>query len=222
MPETDAKSARQGTIALFVASAAMATIGVFLLFGTGSSEHSDTNAAAPTATVPASGSASRKSPTPRVPSSTPAAAASEPAAPRAPRTVPGPMQDAARAFVIAWASHDARPGGDTSYDDASRRAADHAAGELAKDLRSRSGGSAGTRQWLSWKANQVRVTAAVVRVSLPDGAPSLTRDSGFARVLYKVVQKPGAGPPTAAQQHVALKLRRGGDGAWRVVGLPDV
>ncbi|MFD0501384.1 hypothetical protein [Streptomyces rhizosphaericus] len=136
--------------------------------------------------------------------------------------MPQPMQDAARAFVVAWASHDARPGKDTSYDDASRRAADHAAGDLAKDLRTRTSGSAGAQQWQSWKSDRMQVTASVQRVSLPDGAPAPTQDFGFARVLYTVTQKPTAGAPTKSEQHVALKLRRGSDGTWRVVGLPDV
>ncbi|TGA97456.1 hypothetical protein E2651_31430 [Streptomyces sp. MZ04] len=124
--------------------------------------------------------------------------------------------------MIAWASHDARPGKDTSYDDASRRAADHAAGDLAKDLRTRASGSAGARQWLDWKDDRVQVTATVLQVSLPDGAPAPTGDSGFARVLYKVTQKPATGPSTESEEQVALKLRLGGDGNWRVVGLPDV
>lgn len=219
MSETDAKPARRGTLALFTASAVLAVVGVFLLFGTDSGERSATDAPASTA-APSPGSVDRKSPAPHASSSTPAASAF--AEPEAPRTVPEPAQDTARAFVIAWASHDARPGGDASYEDASRRAADHAAGALAKDLRTRTSGSAAARQWRNWKADRVQVTATVTRVSLPDGAPAPTEDSGFARVLYKVTQKPAAGPSTESQRHVALKLRRGQDGTWRVVGLPNV
>ncbi|KOU73188.1 hypothetical protein ADK61_24175 [Streptomyces sp. XY66] len=128
----------------------------------------------------------------------------------------------ARAFAMAWASHDARPGRDSSFDDASRRAAAYAAGDLAEDLRTHTSGSAGTQQWLSWKDRQVQVTVTVLRVSLPDGAPAPSEDSSFARVIYKLKESPDKGPATESEEHVALKLRRGADGSWRVVGLPNV
>ncbi|MFD7919505.1 hypothetical protein ACFV3R_09800 [Streptomyces sp. NPDC059740] len=227
MPETDDKRARRGTIALFAASAVLAVVGATLLLGTDGSERPATSAPAPTTATSTPGTPGRGSPARHAPSPAPSAPSSSPSSapsvtPAEPRPVPQPMQDAARAFVVAWASHDARPGKDTSYDDASRRAADHAAGDLAQDLRTRTSGSAGTQQWQSWKSDRVQVTASVQRVSLPDGAPDPTQDSGFAQVLYTVTQKPAAGSPTKSEQHVALKLRRGSDGTWRVVGLPDV
>ncbi|WP_394426822.1 hypothetical protein [Streptomyces sp. SGAir0957] len=225
MPESDDKRARRGTIALFAASAVLAVVGATLLLGTGGGERPATSAPAPTAAASSHGTPDRGAPDRRAPAPTPSAASSSSApsvTPAEPRPVPQPMQDAARAFVVAWASHDARPGKDTSYDDASRRAADHAAGDLAQDLRTRTSGSAGAQQWQSWKSGRVQVTASVQRVSLPDGAPAPTQDSGFARVLYTVTQKAAAGAPTTSEQHVALKLRRGTDGTWRVVGLPDV
>ncbi|MFD8732332.1 hypothetical protein [Streptomyces sp. NPDC059611] len=132
------------------------------------------------------------------------------------------MQEAARSFTTAWASHDARPGRDTAYGDASRRAAAYADGDLAADLRDYTSGSAGGRQWQSWKDRQVQVTVTVLQVSLPDGAPALTEDSGFARVIYKLTEKPASGPAVESEEHVALKLRRIADGSWRVVGLPNV
>ncbi|MBT1187891.1 hypothetical protein HET69_28870 [Streptomyces sp. CJ_13] len=132
------------------------------------------------------------------------------------------MQEAARAFTTAWASHDARPGRDTSFDDASRRAAAYADGDLAEDLRTHTGGSAGRQQWLNWRDRQVQVTVTVLRVSLPDGAPTPSEASGFARVIYKLTETPASGPATESEEHVALKLRRGADGSWRVVGLPNV
>ncbi|MCL3998902.1 hypothetical protein [Streptomyces lavenduligriseus] len=225
MPETDDTRARRGTIALFAASAVLAVVGAALLLGTGGSERPATSALVPTTATSSLGAPGRGSPARHVPSPAPAAASSSSAPsvmPAEPRPVPQAVQDAARAFVVTWASHDARPGKDTSYDDASRRAADHAAGDLAQDLRTRTSGSAGAQQWRRWKSGRVQVTASVQRVSLPDGAPAPTQDSGFARVLYTVTQKPAAGAPTKSEQHVALKLRRGGDGIWRVVGLPDV
>ncbi|OEJ22042.1 hypothetical protein AR457_39775 [Streptomyces agglomeratus] len=139
-----------------------------------------------------------------------------------PSPLPAPIQEAARAFTTAWASHDARPGRDTSFDDASRRAAAYADGDLAEELRTHTSGSAGGRQWQSWKERQVQVTVTVLRVSLPDGAPAPTEDSGFARVIYKLTEKAADRPVAESEEHVALKLRRGADGNWRVVGLPYV
>jgi ketosteroid isomerase-like protein len=132
------------------------------------------------------------------------------------------MQKTARAFTTAWASHDTRPGRDTSFDDASRRAAAYADGDLAEELRTRTRGSAGGRQWMSWKDRQVQVTVTVVQVSLADGAPAPTEESGFARVIYRLTETPADGPATESEQHVALKLHRVADGSWRVVGLPNV
>jgi hypothetical protein len=222
MPESDDKPARRSTIALFVASAVLATVGVTLLSGTGGGEPAVTSATAPTAVASSPVAAGRQSPASHTPTSAAATTPSVRVTPSAPQPVSRPMQDAASAFVVAWASHDARPGGDASYDDASRRAADHAGGDLATDLRTRTSGSAGVRQWLAWRADRVRVSAAVLRVFLPDGAPAPTEDSGFAQVLYTVTQKPAAGVSTESQQHVVLKLRRQDDGTWRVVGLPNV
>ncbi|MGW7199011.1 hypothetical protein [Streptomyces chryseus] len=132
------------------------------------------------------------------------------------------MQEAARAFTVAWAGHDARPGRDSSYEDASRRAAAFADGELAEDLRTHAGGIAGGQQWLKWKERQVNVTVTVLRVSVPDGAPAPTEDSGFAQVIYKLTEAPAQGASKESEQHVALELRRVGEGTWRVTGLPHV
>lgn len=221
MPKTDATPAqRRGTIALFIASAVLAAVGMALLFGLRGEDPSTS----PTATMSASsGDATNrveKSPSP-TPSSTeagpsPSTGATEPS------PVPTPMDEAARAFTIAWAGHDARPGRDTSYDAASRRAAAFADGELAEDLRTHTSGSAGGQQWLTWKERQVQVTVTVLRVSLPDGAPAPTQDSGFAQVIYNVTETPAQGDSSESEQHVVLKLHRGGDGTWRVTGLPNV
>ncbi|MFI6689294.1 hypothetical protein [Streptomyces sp. NPDC050485] len=146
----------------------------------------------------------------------------KPPAASGPSPLPTPIQSAANAFTTAWASHDARPGRDTSFDDASRRAAAYTDGVLAEDLRTHTSGSAGAQQWLGWKDRQVQVTVAVLRVSLPDGAPAPTEDSGFARVIYKLTETPAKGPATESEQQVALKLRRSADGSWRVVELPNV
>ncbi|MFH9820795.1 hypothetical protein [Streptomyces sp. NPDC017230] len=223
MPKTDVARVRaqRGTIALFAAAAVLAAIGVALFLGIGGANrsaapHSASHTAMPSATTgSSSGSADPAT-------ASPVAEPTESPAASAPSQLPAPMQEAARAFTNAWASHDARPGHDTTYGDASRRAAAFADGDLAEDLRSYTSGSAGGRQWQDWKDRQVQVTVTVLRVSLPDGAPAPTEDSGFARVLYKLTETPASGPAVTSEEHVALKLRRTADGSWRVVGLPNV
>ncbi|MGY4967108.1 hypothetical protein [Streptomyces sp. 900105245] len=225
MPKTDVTRARaqRGTIALFVAAAVLAAVGVTLLFGLQDTEPSAPDSApAPATTTSSAPAVGDGSGATRPAEASPAANPSASPESLDPRPVPVPVEKAARAFVTAWASHDARPGRDASYDDASRRAAEHAAGDLADDLRTHTSGSAAGQEWLDWKDRQVLVTATVLRVSLPDGAPAPSEDSSFARVIYKVTETPANGPATESEEHVALKLRRGADGSWRVVGLPNV
>ncbi|MFD7900517.1 hypothetical protein [Streptomyces sp. NPDC059743] len=219
MPETDDKRARRGTIALFTAAAALAALGLGLLFtGHGGAEHAGPRTAAGSAAQDA-GTSSPASPTP--PSTRTAHTAETTEASPASASLPAPMQKAARDFTIAWASHDARPGRDTSYDDASRRAAAYAASDLAADLRTHKSGTAAEQQWLRWTAQRVQVTASVTGVSLPDGAPAPTSSAGLARVAYRVTERPASGPSSVSVQHVALKLHRADDGRWHVTGLPD-
>ncbi|MFD4612894.1 hypothetical protein ACFWOT_33470 [Streptomyces sp. NPDC058440] len=226
MPKTDAARVRaqRGTIALFVAAAVLAAVGVALLLGLGGGERPVGSGSAPRTAAPSSAAVRNGN------DDTPSAEASPDAEPSRSHDVPdpdpvsvsAPVDEVARAFATAWASHDARPGRDSSFDDASRRAAAYAAGDLAEDLRTHTSGSAGTQQWLSWKDRQVQVTVTVLRVSLPDGAPAPSEDSSFARVIYKLKESPAKGPATESEEHVTLKLRRGADGSWRVVGLPNV
>lgn len=224
MPKTDVARARaqRGTIALFAAAAVLAAVGVALFLGLGGTDRpaapdSDPRTATPSATTTGSSSGSAHPTT-----ASPVAEPAESPATSVPSQLPAPMQEVARAFTTAWASHDARPGHDTAYGDASRRAAAYADGDLAEDLRTYTSGSAGGRQWQNWKDRQVQVTVTVLRVSLPDGAPAPTEDSGFARVIYKVTETPASGAAVESEEQVALKLRRIADGSWRVVGLPNV
>ncbi|MFF6979483.1 hypothetical protein ACFZAV_17430 [Streptomyces sp. NPDC008343] len=227
MPKSHAARVRaqRGTIALFAAAAVLAAVGVTLLIGLRGAERptgsdSTPRTAAPSTTATGNGSGSAR-PAKTSPAS-PVAEPSESPAVSEPSSLPAPVQEAARAFTTAWASHDARPGGDTSFDDASRRASAYAAGDLAEDLRTHTSGSAGGQQWLSWRDRQVHVTVAVLRVSVPDGAPAPSEESSFARVIYKLTETPAKGHATESEEQVALKLRRGADGSWRVVELPNV
>ncbi len=223
MPNTDATpTQRRGTIALFIASVVLAAVGMALLFGLRGEDASTSPTATSTKSASSGEAANRGEASPSPAPSKPEAGPPTSATAKEPSPVPAPMHEAARAFTIAWAGHDARPGRDTSYDDASRRAAAFADGVLAEDLRTHTSGSAGGQQWLTWKERQVQVTVKVLRVSLPDGAPALTQDSGFAQVIYNVTETPAQGDPSESEQHVVLKLHRGGDGTWRVTGLPNV
>ncbi|MEU2770749.1 MULTISPECIES: hypothetical protein [Streptomyces] len=223
MPKTDVARVRaqRGTITLFAAAAVLAAVGVALFLGIGDADRSVSPHSAPRTAIPSAATGSISGSADPATASRVAEPTEFPAA-SAPIQLPAPMQEAARAFTTAWASHDARPGHDTTYGDASRRAAALADGDLAEDLRSHASGSAGVRQWQDWKDRQVQVTVTVLRVSLPDGAPNPTAESGFARVLYKLTETPVSGPAVASEEHVALKLRRTADGNWRVVGLPNV
>lgn len=222
MPIADARRRHCGTIALFAASAVLAAVGVALLLSVRGAGLPAAASASPSASAPSAGATRQGVTDPRPARSLPEAQPSLSGAAAGPSSVPAPMDESARAFTLAWASHDARPGRDGSYDDASRRAAVFADADLAEDLRTHTSGSAGRRQWRSWQERQVRVTVTLLRVSLPDGAPAPSPDSGLARVIYKVTEAPAHGAPTESEQHVALKLRRGGDGTWRVAGLPHV
>ncbi|WP_060879991.1 Cif family virulence factor [Streptomyces scabiei] len=224
MPKTDVARARaqRGTIALFAAAAVLAAVGVALFLGLGGSDRPAAPESSPPTAAPSAAATRSSSGSARPTTASPIAEPSESPVASKPSSLSAPLQEAARAFTTAWASHDARPGRDTSFDDASRRAAAYADGDLAEDLRTHTGGSAGRRQWLNWKDHQVQVTVTVLRVSLPDGAPAPTEDSAFTRVIYRLTETPATGAATASEEQVALKLRRGADGSWRVVGLPNV
>ncbi|MFF2378342.1 hypothetical protein ACFVUW_28530 [Streptomyces xiamenensis] len=223
MPETDDKRARLGTYALFTAAAALAAVGMVLLLTGGEGEHAEPRGAPTVSTwTPEAAAGPQSSVAPSKGEVTAPEESSQPSVSATPSPVPAGMQEAARAFTIAWASHDARPGRDTSYDDASRRAASYAAGELAADLLTHTSGTAAAQQWLNWMADEVLVSASVLQVSHPAGAPASTPDSGLVRVIYAVTQQPADGPAVESEQHIALELHRSDDGIWRVVGLPHV
>ncbi|MCX5216196.1 hypothetical protein OG689_44480 [Kitasatospora sp. NBC_00240] len=133
--------------------------------------------------------------------------------------LPGPVADTARRFTLAWATHDARPGADTAYQEAARRAAPYTAPDLAAELAASRQGA--DRVWEQWRAHQTRITAEVTAVTIPDGAPSPTETRALARVHYRLTIAPTDGQPTTTDEQVALELRRGTDGTWRVTALPN-
>ncbi|MEV4506646.1 hypothetical protein [Streptomyces klenkii] len=209
-----------GTAALYTGAALFAVLGIALLFAPW---HDSTPAPRP-APAPSTSPALPAPPQGASPS-TPAPAKSEgqqrsSESAAIPRQLPQPIAEAANRFVIAWASHDARPGKDHDYSDAADRAAAEATADFAARLRGRTG-SAGSHQWQKWQAMRARVTAEITRTTVPDGAPGPSTETAYARVLYTLTTTPEGGQPVARPQQVALRLERGADGRWRAAGMPS-
>ncbi|MEU2354530.1 hypothetical protein ABZ599_16435 [Streptomyces misionensis] len=135
-------------------------------------------------------------------------------APSASGFVPPEAADTARRFVVAWASHDASPGHDTSFSDAGRRAAVYATDELATQLRDP--GSRSARLWQQWVADKTRMSCTVDRVAIPDGAPAATVTRVYVRVLYTCTNRSAGRPVTRSHEQLALEMHRDPSGAWRV------
>ncbi|MFE9137847.1 hypothetical protein [Streptomyces sp. NPDC007355] len=200
---------------LFAAAALLAITGILLLVV-------DPGRAAPSA-EPGTAAAS-----PGPFSSTPSTSSAEPtstpqgtAAPEqessAPGSVPPKAADTARRFVLAWASHDARPGHDVSFSDAGVRAAAYATDEFAAQLREP--GDRSTRLWQQWTADKARVTCVVDRVATPDGAPSATTTRAYVRLLYTCTTRAAGQPATRSHDQLALEMRHEPAGAWRVAAI---
>lgn len=205
---------------MLAASGLLACIGLTLLSHTGTATPRSRAAGPPRSAAPAPASGGRAAPA--APSGTPASPSASPSAGR-PSSTAGPLPDAittaARRFVVAWTGHDARPGHDTSFNDAAGRAAAFADKELGKQLAVNSPGS--TRQWQQWTTAKAVVTAKITNVAVPDGAPAPTADTAWVKVRYRLTVTPAAGRPDSRDQQVVLKLGRVPAGSWLVTALPD-
>lgn len=142
--------------------------------------------------------------------------ASRPASPSR-SDVPPDAERTARAFTAAYAEHDARDGHDTSYADASTRAAKLGSGELVGILSQK--GPSQDAPWAALRAKQARQTAKVTSVVVPDGAPAFSRSSGLVRVAYILTTTPKSGQARHSSEQLALRLEHG-SGGWRVTALP--
>lgn len=132
--------------------------------------------------------------------------------------LPQDIAKVAADFAAAWASHDARPGKDSAYTEAGKRAAVYASPDLGASI---STPRASTNSvWRQWTADKTTVTATVLKVSIPDGAPAPTATSALARVVYRLTTAPEKGQATTETKQVAIQLERGADGTWRVIALP--
>ncbi|MGA4842147.1 hypothetical protein [Streptomyces sp. G45] len=131
--------------------------------------------------------------------------------------LPPEAKRVARGFVTAYAEHDATDSGDLSYADAGKRAARLATGKLAVELAQKRPGQ--EAPWGALKARQVRQTAEITSVGLPDGAPAPTPKAAFVRVAYTLTSKPRTGSVQHSSEQLALRLVRTKVG-WRVADLP--
>ncbi|MGW4883475.1 hypothetical protein [Streptomyces murinus] len=123
----------------------------------------------------------------------------------------------ARAFVTAYAEHDARDGRDGSYADAGARAAALSTGELA-DILSQKRPSQDAA-WASLRARKTRQTVKITSTVVPDGAPAPTDSSALVRVSYILTTVPRSGPARSSSEQLALDLEHTSAG-WRVTALP--
>jgi hypothetical protein len=199
-------------VVIFASAALMAVAGILLLVvdpghTVPRAAPTTPSAAAPSMTQPEPSSAS-------IPVTEDTAASDEEPAPD---SIPPKAAETARRFVTAWASHDARPGHDSSFSDAGRRAAAYATAELASQLRDP--GDRSMRLWQQWVTDRTRVNCAIDRIATPDGAPSATATRAFVRVLYTCATHAAGRQPTRSHEQLALEMRRIRAGAWRVGAL---
>ncbi|WP_331727061.1 hypothetical protein [Streptomyces sp. NBC_00280] len=203
------------TIALFVAAALLAVLGIALLVTPADPSPSDAAIAAPSSTSRPTTTTDEEPARPQPSATAPSLASLTPST-TSTGALPREASDVARKFTSAWASHDARR--DTAFSDAGRRAAAYASGDLATDLRETSTRSA--HQWQEWKATGTRVTAKVTGVERPDGAPAPSNHLAYARVFYDLVVAPEHGTAQHSTEQLALELRQDSSG-WRVTALPN-
>ncbi|GKQ34630.1 hypothetical protein [Streptomyces sp. A012304] len=210
-----ARSSAWKIFVLFAAAALLATTGILLLVvdpGRSTPTTKPDTATAPPGSPSSTPSTSSSEPTP---TSQDAAATEQ--EPSASGSVPPKAADTARRFVLAWASHDARPGHDVSFSDAGRRAATYATEELAAQLREP--GDRSTRLWQQWLADKTRVTCVVDRVATPDGAPAATSERAYVRLLYTCTTRAAGQPTTRSHDQLAVEMHHAPAGAWRVAAI---
>ncbi|MGX1483137.1 hypothetical protein RKD45_002213 [Streptomyces griseus] len=131
--------------------------------------------------------------------------------------LPKDVERTARAFTTAYAEHDARDGADSSYADASARAARLASGELAGVLAQKRPSQ--DAAWAALRAEKAHQTAKITSAVVPDGAPAATASSALVRVSYTLTTTPKSGHTRSGSEQLALRLEHTSKG-WRVTALP--
>ncbi|MFE7114825.1 hypothetical protein ACFU99_05300 [Streptomyces sp. NPDC057654] len=187
-----------------ISTVLFATFSLALTSACSSSSDSGT---APHATHPSSVSAG-------IAKSTPTA---KPSAPAARNGLPEDLVKVARSFTAAFVQHDARDGHDRAFADAGARAAAYASGELVGVLPQRRPGQ--DAPWTALREERAKVTARIVSVRVPDGAPAAAPDAALVRVAYTLTTTPTSGPARRSDEQLALRLEHTSDG-WRVTALP--
>lgn len=121
-------------------------------------------------------------------------------------------------YVTTSGSHDARPGGDTSFLDSYRRTRPYVTDKLFAEVTA--GSRRGDYEWGQWRAGKATVTVAVQRTGVPDGAPAPTATTAYVRVVFTQTVRPtaGAGGPTVTTNALNLLVSRTDD-RWLVAQL---
>jgi uncharacterized membrane protein len=128
--------------------------------------------------------------------------------------------DAARAYALTVNAHDARPGRDAGFIDSYVRARPYVTAQLYTLISAPS--RRGDYLWVGWAKQQATVTAEVVRVAVPDGAPAPTATTAHIRVQFRQVITPhvaGAAAPAPILDAVSLVVSADKDGHWLVSQL---
>ncbi|MEV0278597.1 hypothetical protein AB0I22_19745 [Streptomyces sp. NPDC050610] len=141
----------------------------------------------------------------------------KPSAPAARNGLPEDLVKVARSFTAAFVQHDARDGHDRSFADAGGRAAAYASGELIGVLSQKRPGQ--DAPWATLREERAKVTARIVSVRVPDGAPAPAPDAALVRVAYTLTTTPASGPARRSDEQLALRLEHTSDG-WHVAALP--
>jgi hypothetical protein len=168
------------------------------------------------------------SPTP-IPTTTetelPATTGPAPPAAGPPRTQPALAKaqvDVAARYVVTANSHDARPGKDSTFIDSYRRTRSYVTPSLLAQITAPS--RRGDYLWGQWARQQARVTAAVLGVAVPDGAPLPTATTAYVRVQFRQVVTPtvAGGQAETTSSSISLIVTKGQGGTWLVSRLlPD-
>jgi hypothetical protein len=122
-------------------------------------------------------------------------------------------------YVTAANTHDARPGGDRSFNAAYARTRPYVTDALYKEVTADT--RRGDYEWAQWVAGKATVDVRVLKAGVPDGAPAPTAATAYVRVEFRQTVRPtaGAGGATTTTDALNLLVSRGDDGRWLVSRL---
>jgi len=142
-----------------------------------------------------------------------------PVAPRPTPTLTAAQRAVAVGYVTAANTHDARPGGDTSFLDSYRRTRPYVTAKLYALVTAES--RRGDYEWAQWRAAEATVQVEVLATGVPDGAPAPTATTAYARVQFRQVVTPtvGATSEQVSDGAVSVLVTRTDGGRWLVSRL---